>query len=222
MLLAVDTSTRWIGLALYDESQVLGEFIWQTHNFHTVELTPALEQLLERCKATPKDLQALAVALGPGSFTSLRIGLAAVKGMALGLKIPIIGIPSLDIVAFSQPVKEIPLIAVLQAGRGRLACTRYTAVHGKWKQQDEIRVVNAEELASEISQATIICGELSAEERQIISRKWKKALLCSPAQSIRRPSNLAEIAWQRWKNNDVDDPASLAPIYLHLNGGSEP
>ena len=108
MLLAVDTSTRWIGLALYNESQVLGEFIWQTHNFHTVELAPALEQLLERCKAAPKDLQALAVALGPGSFTSLRIGLAAVKGMALGLKIPIIGIPSLDIVAFSQPVKRDP------------------------------------------------------------------------------------------------------------------
>ena len=77
-------------------------------------------------------------------------------------------------------------------------------------------MVNAEELANEISQPTIICGELSAEERQIISRKWKKALLTSPAQSMRRPSNLAELAWKRWKNNDVDDPAVLAPIYLHL------
>ncbi|HSV85615.1 MAG TPA: tRNA (adenosine(37)-N6)-threonylcarbamoyltransferase complex dimerization subunit type 1 TsaB, partial [Levilinea sp.] len=83
MLLAVDTSTQWMGLALYDGSQVLGEATWKTNSHHTVELAPALDDLLRRTGVTPGDLRALGVATGPGAFTSLRIGLALVKGFSL-------------------------------------------------------------------------------------------------------------------------------------------
>ena len=85
MLLAVDSSTQTVGLALFDGTQVMGEMIWQTHNHHTVELAPALESLFRRCNVSMSALQALGVSLGPGSFTSLRIGLALVKGFALAL-----------------------------------------------------------------------------------------------------------------------------------------
>ncbi len=121
MLLAVDTSTRWIGLALYDGSQVLAEDVWQSQNHHTVELAPAVASLLRRTESGAAGLSALAVALGPGSFTSLRIGLGLVKGMALALHLPLIGVPTLDILAASQPVQDWPLATVLQAGRGRIA-----------------------------------------------------------------------------------------------------
>ena len=222
MLLAIDTSTRWIGLALYEEYQVLGEFVWETHNFHTVELAPAIQQLLQRCKKNPKDIEVIGVALGPGSFTSLRIGLAAAKGMALGLRIPLVGIPSLDATAYAVPLDERPLLAILAAGRGRLAYARYEAKEERWQQASDIQVKTAEELASEIGEPTLVCGELGGQERQVISRKWKNAILCSPAKSMRRPTYLAEMAWKRWKADDVDDPAALAPIYLHLNGSREP
>ncbi len=113
MLLAVDTSTKIMGIALYTETGVLGEMIWQSNNYHTVELAPAIQQLLARCEKRADDLQVLAAAIGPGSFTGLRIGLAVIKGMALGLKIPVIGIPSLDVVAAAQPVVNADLAAVL-------------------------------------------------------------------------------------------------------------
>ncbi len=105
--------------------------LWQAHARHTVELAPAIHDLLRRSDIAPSQLQVIAVALGPGSFTGLRIGLAIAKGMALALHIPMVGIPTLDVVAAAQPVRDLPMVAVLQAGRGRLAVVWYSAVHGR-------------------------------------------------------------------------------------------
>lgn len=216
MLLAVDTSTQWIGLALYDGSQVLGENTWRTHAHHTVELVPALEMLFKQTGLRPEGLQALGVALGPGSFTSLRIGLAVVKGLALALHLPVIGVPTLDVLAAAQPVRDLPLAAILQAGRGRLAVIWYEAAGGAWKAQGEAVITRVEELAQQIRRPTLVAGELNAEERQILSRKRKNVILASPSQSLRRPSVLAEMAWKRWQSGKVDEVISLAPIYLHV------
>ena len=216
MLLAMDTSTRLIGLALYDSDQVISEETWQSRNHHTVELAPAIENLLVRCAVSLSDLKVLAVALGPGSFTSLRIGLALAKGMALGLHLPMVGIPTMDIVAASQPVQDIPLVTVLQVGRGRIATAWYTNQDGEWKLQEEAKITTAVELNECIRKPTIVCGELTAGERHILERKRKNILLSTPAQSSRRPSILAELAWNRWQNGKVDDPVTIAPIYLHI------
>jgi tRNA threonylcarbamoyladenosine biosynthesis protein TsaB len=216
MLLAVDTSTQTMGLALFDGTQVVGEMIWQSHNHHTIELAPALASLLERCNVPMSVLQALGVALGPGSFTSLRIGLALIKGFALALKLPVVGVPTLDFLAAAQPVQEYPLAAILQAGRGRLAVGWYAAVNGLWSMQGEAKVYSLEELSRQIQKPTLVCGELGATERQVLGRKRKNVMLASPAQSLRRPSYLAELAWQRWQNGQVAEVISLAPIYLHV------
>ena len=222
MLLAVDTSTKILGIALYTETGVLGEMIWQSNNYHTVELAPAIQQLLARCEKRADDLQVLAAAIGPGSFTGLRIGLAVIKGMALGLKIPVIGIPSLDIVAAAQPVVNADLATVLHAGREQLAVGWYAAEEGVWKQQGNLEVLGAEELVKRINKRTIISGELTAEEQRILARRYRNVILASPAFAIRRPSFLAELAWKRWQNNDTDDPASLAPLYLHSDEETGP
>lgn len=214
MLLAVDTSTRWIGLSLYDGFQVFGEMVWHSHNFHTVELAPGVDDLLKRCSTEPADLKALGVALGPGSFTGLRIGLAMVKGISQGLNLPVIGIPTLDFLAAAQPLRDIPMVAILRAGRGRLATGRYLAQDGKWISDEEINVFTVDELADRIEHPTLVCGELTEEERHIIGTRNKKVILASPAQSTRRPSFLAELAWQHWKDDDIADVASLSPIYL--------
>jgi tRNA threonylcarbamoyladenosine biosynthesis protein TsaB len=92
MLLAVDTSTAQIGIALYDGSQVLAESVWIGRQHHTTQLAPALAGLLSCTSVSMDMVSALCVALGPGSFTSLRVGLALVKGIALARKLPVIGI----------------------------------------------------------------------------------------------------------------------------------
>ena len=224
ILLAIDTSTRSVGLAVYDGIQVLGEMSWISRDYHTVELAPAVTGLLSRCAVTPPELGALGVALGPGSFTGLRIGLALAKGIALAQNLPIVGLRSLDVLAASQPVEAPRLAAILRAGRGRLVVGWYQpsagwdmTQAGAWQTSDRMEVLTLEEFGEHIQEPTQVCGELNDEERRLLGRKRKNVLLASPAQSMRRPSFLAELAWQRWQSGQVDDPATLSPIYLHYN-----
>jgi len=219
MILAIDTSTAQLGLALYDGAMVIAELTWTSHQRHTVELAPALSGLLNRTGLSMSGLSAVGVAIGPGSFTSLRVGLAFVKGLALARRLPVIGVPTLDVVAASVPVQGLPLAAMLRAGRGRIAVGWYKASENGWQAEGPIEATTADKLAESIHHPTLIVGELSAEERQRLARKRKNIQLASPAQSVRRPALLAELAWARWQSGQTDDATSLAPIYLHVEGG---
>ncbi|MBI3161291.1 MAG: tRNA (adenosine(37)-N6)-threonylcarbamoyltransferase complex dimerization subunit type 1 TsaB [Chloroflexi bacterium] len=218
MLLAVDTSTAQVGLALYNGTHILGEMTWTTRQHHTTELPPALTGLLTRCDVSMGMIGALGVAIGPGSFTSLRVGLSLVKGIALARHLPVIGIPTLDVIAAAQPAGKHPLIAVIQAGRKRIAFSVYQCHKNQWQAGGAIRSGTIDELAESVESPTYVAGELTSEDRNRLSRKRTNVLLASPSNCIRRPSVLAELAWARWQKSDADDAASLAPIYLHVAG----
>jgi len=227
MLLAIDTSTAQIGLALYDGTSIPGEFVWHSGLHHTEELAPALADLLRRVGIKMEAVTALGVALGPGSFTSLRVGLAFAKGLVLACHIPIVGIPTLDVVAAAIPLPNptVPsdhrqrLAAVVQAGRGRLALGWYQAGESAWQPDSPVTVTTVDELAEQILKPVIVCGEMSADERSRLMQKVKTVTLASPVQCVRRPGILAELAWQKWKAGKTDPAATLAPIYIHVAGG---
>lgn len=215
MLLAVDTSTAQVGLALYSGAQVIAEYMWRSSQRHTVELAPAISELLARCGLTMDDVRGLGVALGPGSFTSLRVGLSLAKGLALARHLPLIGIPTLDVLAAAQPASRLPLAALLQAGRGRFALGWYKSSRKGWQAVSPARVATLEALIDEIKNPSLVCGELTSEDRKRLPQENAHVYLVSAAQSTRRPAVLAELAWARWQAGEVDDEASLAPIYLH-------
>lgn len=221
MILALDTSTRTIGLAVYNGFEVLCETIWSSQDYHTMQLAPAVDDLLLHANLKLDDLKAIAIATGPGSFTGLRIGMALAKGLAIARHLPLIGIPSLDVLAAAQPLQALPLAAVLRAGRSRLAVGWYQAKATAWQPVGDLEVLTVPELFDRITEPTIVCGELAHAERQVLARKRKIILLSSPAQSLRRPSFLAELAWKKLRKGLVDDPVSLAPIYLHFKNPIE-
>jgi len=217
MLLAVDTSTSQIGISVYDEAQVVAEIVLRSGRHHTRVLAMLVEQALRQASLSPTDLAVIAVALGPGSFTGLRVGLAFAKGMAGALAVPIVGVPTFEVVAAATPLLGgyERLAAVLPAGRKRLAVGWYFSQDGRWRSRGAPEVLTADQLADRIRRPTVVCGELRPEERARLARKWKNALLPSPAACVRRPAYLAELAWERYRHGEVDDVASLAPIYLH-------
>lgn len=231
MLLAVDTSTAQVGLALWDGNSVRAEMIWISRQHHTVEVAPALAELMRRCGTSMADVEALAVATGPGSFTALRVGIALVKGLALPRNLPIVGIPTLDVLAAGYPTSKMPMAAVLQAGRGRIAVGWYRCTAGvrdrkpatgvgspsHWRSDGAAQVMTVEELADSIDEPTIVLGELTADERQRLARKKVKVTLAPLTLCVRRPAILAELAWGRWRGGQTDDPRALAPTYLPLN-----
>lgn len=216
-LLAIDASTRNTGIAIYDGVQVLYECSWHSEQFHSVELAPAVELGLRRAGVGPKDLKALAVAIGPGSYTGLRIGLALAKGLVFARNLALVSVPTLDVLAQGQPVQDLPMAAVLQAGRGRLGVGWYHVADGAWHASTPPELLTAAELAERIQRPTYICGELNEADRATVGRKYKNAVLASPAWCLRRPAILAEMGWQRWQAGELSDPAGLSPQYLQAS-----
>jgi tRNA threonylcarbamoyladenosine biosynthesis protein TsaB len=217
MLLALDTSTRLAGVALYSSKDgLISEYSWHSANQHTVELMPRVAQMLIQAGASSTDLKAVAVALGPGSFTGLRVALAAAKGLALTNQLALLGVPTLDAVAYPHHSQSLPVIAIVQAGRGRVCWAAYQHNPAGWTASSPIGLATIPALAASISCPTLIAGELAVSDReQLADLSGRQAILLSPALSIRRPGHLAEIGWNRYAAGDRDDPATLSPIYLH-------
>jgi len=214
MLLGIDTSTQSVGIAIYNGQQILCEESWISRRFHTVELADAVDANLKRAGLTAKDLDVLAVATGPGSFTGLRIGMALVKGLAYTQQIPVIGIPTLDITARAIPPCDKRLAAVLQAGRSRLAVGWYSVENDQWSAENIIENLTVEELLNRIDQPCLLTGELTKEIREAAA-DHDLLSAANPTLAMRSPKYLAELAWERWQADDLDDVLTLKPFYLH-------
>ena len=144
MILAIDTATRWTGLALFDGKTIIAEQGWRGTHTQTVELAPSIAALLTRSGLAAVDLQAIAIAIGPGSYTSLRVGLATVaKGLSLAHQIPLIGVPTLDIIAAVHWLAHGSLLVAVEAGRSRVVAGLYRWQENKGWQRSEWPIVEA-------------------------------------------------------------------------------
>jgi len=216
MLLAIDTATRTASIALYDATGVLAESSWRADNRHTIETAPAIAGMLRTVGRGADALRGVAVATGPGSFTGLRIGLSMAKGLCLALAIPIFGVPSLDVVAYAAGDPGGPVLAVLEAGRGRVCVARYHHEDGWPVREGEIALVRASEWSPTFAEPTLVAGEVSAElAEHLLALDSDKVAISSLAGSVRRAGYLAELAWERLIAGEGDNLDTLAPIYLH-------
>lgn len=221
LLLAIDTATRTASLALHDGARVRAELTWESQDHHTVELMPRIAGVLAQLNATARDLTGVAVSLGPGSFTGVRVGIAAAKGLALAGRIKLVGVPTLDIVAQAMPGLHLPLVAVLTAGRGRVCAQRYRPAKGKLEADGPAWLTTVRELGTDWTETTCVCGELTAEDRRDLRKRLGALVeLASPSDALRRAGYLAELGWARLNAGQTDDPATLVPIYLQTPSGS--
>ena len=223
MILAIDTATRWTTIALHDGNVVLAERSWLAARTQTEELAPQIQELLFNQKLGTADLLAIGVALGPGSYTGLRIGLGLAKGLALAGGIPIIGIPTLDIVAAATPLFESEtLVVVVEAGRRRVIAGSYQAdLEGRfWRPVNRPEILSWETMVGRVEQPTVFTGEISADGRSWIARRPGICRTLPPAALTRRGGWLAELAWKRARAGDFDDIRWLTPDYLRRPEGS--
>jgi tRNA threonylcarbamoyladenosine biosynthesis protein TsaB len=214
MILAIDTATRAVSMALFDGHRIRAEQSWQSVDHHTVEVAPALQQMLARCDVSPADLRAVAVPLGPGSYTGLRIGMSVAKGLILSApqRPALIAVPTLDIVAQAQPNLTGCLCTLAQAGRGRFNACMYRW-DGGWLPDGSPFITRAADLVAHLSAPTQIAGELADPDFELLAG-CAFALVAPPSRSMRRAAVLAELAGYRLAAGQVDDPQTIAPIYL--------
>jgi tRNA threonylcarbamoyladenosine biosynthesis protein TsaB len=216
-ILAIDTATDYASVALYDpDNGTLAESSWHTSKNHTVELMPTVVHMLGSQRLSAQELDAVAVALGPGSFTGLRIGLSVAKGLCVSLGIPLAGIPTLDIVAYAHYCQELPICAILQAGRGRICAALYDKLENGWQRTTDYRLTTVEELSHQVEARTLFCGEIDEPLRAALAVELgDRATIAPRSSSLRRAGYLAELGWERLETEGGDDMAGLEPLYLH-------
>ncbi|MCO6451250.1 MAG: tRNA (adenosine(37)-N6)-threonylcarbamoyltransferase complex dimerization subunit type 1 TsaB [Caldilineales bacterium] len=214
MLLALDTSTDFASIALHDGEMTVGEFTWYAHRRHTVDLASQIDSLFTLADCKPGDLTAIAVAIGPGSYTGTRVALSLAKGIVIALGVPLVGIPTLDVTAFPHLNVDRRVCALVAAGRGRYGWAVYGSQAGMPQRLGEWGLHKLPELLTQMEPPMHFAGELIAADAAEIEALSPAYSVASPAQSARRASILAELAWPRLKAGDIDDPALLSPIYL--------
>ena len=223
LLLAIDTTTRNASVALAEGDRVVALRAWNSTVNHSAELMPAVAHVLEARGCRPADLDAVAVALGPGGFSALRTGLSAAKGLCFAAGIPIVGVGSLDLETYPYRASGLLVCGLLEAGRGESASALIGA--GGSRERDD-RITGLDELLDEIESAEIspvlFCGEgLSAWAEQLKERLGGRAILCDVHPST-RVCSLAVLARRRIEGEETDDLDALQPEYLRMPSIGEP
>ncbi|MEK6619533.1 MAG: tRNA (adenosine(37)-N6)-threonylcarbamoyltransferase complex dimerization subunit type 1 TsaB [Chloroflexota bacterium] len=213
-LLAIDTSTEWGSIAVFDGTAVLAEQTWRARR-HDDALFPSIERLLELVGLSLPSIDRVAVAIGPGSFTGVRIAIAAAQGIARGSGAATIGVPTLDVVAHPHSASRLRVCAVLPAGRRDRYAALYRARGGTLERRTPIFVGSVAELATRIAVDTLFAGEVDAEtERELRERLGARAIFPPLATRARRAGSLAELGWARLASGERARPGALEPIYV--------
>jgi tRNA threonylcarbamoyladenosine biosynthesis protein TsaB len=226
MLLAIDTATRIMSLALHDGHNLLAEQTWHTANNHTAELAPTIWALLERCQTAIDDLTALAVCCGPGSFTGLRIGVALAKGIAAVRGLPLVGVSTLDILAAAQPYYQgNGLVIVVEAGRGRIITATYRWRKGQWGHRGEPQLMTWDRLIESIDGPAYIAGDIDPDGQQAVEAAQAREVpvrVVPAAYRLRRAGFLAQQALDRLAENGPEsyEAARLVPLYVQTQDHS--
>jgi tRNA threonylcarbamoyladenosine biosynthesis protein TsaB len=206
--MAVETSTLAGGVALLDGERVIGEYLLDVRITHSERLMPAIDRLLCDAGWTTGSLEGLAVAVGPGSFTGLRIGLSAVKGLAWSLGIAVAAVPTLDAMAASLPFAALPVCPLLDARKDEVFCSRYrwdgVAMQREW---DYLALPFAT-LAERLTEPTILLG---ARAQAIPSRH---ARVAPPHRRMPSAAAIGVLGLARFHAGDVVSAAELTPFYL--------
>lgn len=216
-ILAIDTATVVSSVAVAEENKLLAEITIQTKMTHSETLLPHVEQVLAIAGVAKKDLQAVAVSIGPGSFTGLRIGLATAKAIAYGLGIPVIGVPTAEALAWHYPIAEVAIMPFIDAQKNNVYAAIYYWAAGQCQEVVPIQVYSLEEalaLAGQQDRRVLAVGDIAA--RKLATREELPTnVQVGPAHLLMpRAANVAMAGWQRLQAGQVDSVMDLEPVYI--------
>jgi tRNA threonylcarbamoyladenosine biosynthesis protein TsaB len=207
-VLAVETSTLAGGVALVDGDRLVAEYLLDVSVTHSERLLAAIDTVMADAGWTPGDLQGLAVAVGPGSFTGLRVGLSTVKGLAWALGLPVAAIPTLDAMAAAVPWAALPVCPVLQARRNEVYAALYRWDGEDFGRESDYMALAPAELAERLAEPTLLLGD-GAEAIQS-----PHARHLPPPRRVPSPACVAVLGRARLALGEAVSAAALTPFYL--------
>lgn len=219
LILALETSGPFGGLAVLEDGKLLGEVMLSSHETYSKILLDTMEWLFKRLRTGWSHIGMIAVSLGPGSFTGLRIGIATAKGLAFSLGIPLVGVPTLDALAANITGCGDDLICpVLDAKKKQVYLAFYQGqANGCIRRISNFQCLTPKEAVKAIPSAgrIFILGDgadlLDLNELSLPNRQ---AYLAPAHLAHIRAGNIGLLAWQRFISGSPDDTGALKPIYV--------
>ncbi len=216
-ILALETSTLVSSVALGTVDTLLGEITLQTKKTHSELLMPHIDKLLRMAGIKKTELKAVAVSIGPGSFTGLRIGLATAKTLAYALQIPIVGVPSLAALAYGCSVPGVILAPMLDAQKGNVYQAVFQWQNGELQELRATRVVDIQEALEDLTQydlPVLVMGEAAVLHSEKIQKVGKNLELAKPHLIIQRAASVVGLGHTLLKQGNVEDVMTLEPVYI--------
>ncbi len=213
-LLAVESATLSGGVALLDGDSLLGEITLNIAITHSERLMSAVDRLLADCGLAPADLDGLAVSVGPGSFTGLRVGLATVKALAMALDLPVAAVPTLDALAARLPFADAPVCPILDARKGEVYLSLYRWREGVMAREWDYLALAPELAAARLIAPVILLGDGIEACRPWLSRLGAGARVAPAAQRLPSAATVAGLGRAALAAGAGVGPESLAPLYL--------
>jgi tRNA threonylcarbamoyladenosine biosynthesis protein TsaB len=216
IVLGIDTSTAHASIAFGNEHEILGEARFAGPRRQD-PLIPAIERLLEWTGVRLPQVGGIAVGLGPGLYTGLRVGVAVGKSLAQVLQVPIVGMSSLDVLAFGARTTRRLIGAVLDARRGEVFAGFYRSVPGGVIRVGDSRVDGPEAIAAELlatPEDVLLVGNGAILYRQELEEAGPRVAFAPVALSTPLASSLVEVAGPRFIREETDRPTDVMPIYL--------
>ncbi len=214
ILLAFETSAKAASVALMEEGKLLGESYQNTGLTHSQTLLKMAQELIASCGLTPQQVEGVAVAAGPGSFTGVRIGVAAAKGFAWGAELPCWGVSTLEAMARNLGIWQGYICPVMDARRSQVYNALYRAEQGQLTCIAPDRAISLEELGKELEALEgpiFLVGDGSV----LTHSRFPNLILPPEHKMHQRAAGVALAAFA--KKDEPGDPASLTPNYLRLS-----
>jgi len=222
IILGIETATMSGGLALMDEGKLIAEYTLNMKTTHSARLMPALDWILRDASLDKKQIDGIAISIGPGSFTGLRIGLATAKGLALGLGIPLVGIGTLDALAHNIPYPAYQVCAVLDARKKEVYSALYQRENDVLVRKNHYQAISPAELVDQIHEKTIMLGDAIDVYSEYFKEKLGDLVVFAPdAQRLPRAAVVAEMGLVKLKLGEIIDLASSEPYYIRSSDAED-
>lgn len=215
-ILGLDTSTMISTCAVMEGNEIIGEYTINQNMSHSEKLVPMIKELLDNLNLRPKDIDLYGVALGPGSFTGLRIGVGTVKTLAHLFDKPIVGISTLEALAYNLPYNK-TIVPMIDARRNRVYTGIYTWQGEELKTLKEEEAIEIEKLLEILDdyEDIVISGDGSQVYKDVIRENLGDRIKVATAgANICRASSICDLAKRNYERGLVDDYYKIAPEYL--------
>lgn len=223
-ILGIDTSTMAANIAVLEDDKLICEYTINTTKTHSQKLMPMIENMLKLSDIEIKEIDAIGICVGPGSFTGLRIGMATAKAMAHVNNIPLIGVNSLEILGANMDRCDKKICSILDAQRNQVYTCKYIFEENKIKKLEEIKIMPIDDLLEELSATNeewIILGEAVYKYKEKIE-SISNINIPSPANNITKASSLCVVAKDKYEQNiDVHNCYDINPMYIRKSQAEE-